>query len=168
MHTRKDCNLDRVETGVPESRWKEEDRAEKKQDLAKGSDPAGAVTGDRERAWRRSRHRGSCADTSSRCIKGVRRSHRDGVSLARTYNDLRPATRGWVAHDPPRMMLCFSSKKSATDEMQVNGMFQCSHEFPGTWLTSVRRIQGHRLKAIPLPEGRTGPLPNAAHLTLPT
>lgn len=30
-----------------------------------------------------------------------------------TYNVFRPAIRGWVAHDPPRTILCFPSKKSA-------------------------------------------------------
>jgi hypothetical protein len=30
-----------------------------------------------------------------------------------TYKDLRPAIRGWVAQEPPRMTLCFPSKKSA-------------------------------------------------------
>lgn len=32
-----------------------------------------------------------------------------------TYNDFRPAIRGCVAHDPPRTILCFSSKKSAAE-----------------------------------------------------
>jgi len=32
-----------------------------------------------------------------------------------TYNDLRPAIRGMVAQEPPSTMLCFPSKKSATD-----------------------------------------------------
>lgn len=30
-----------------------------------------------------------------------------------THNVFRPAIRGWVAHDPPRTILCFPSKKSA-------------------------------------------------------
>ena len=31
-----------------------------------------------------------------------------------SYNDFRPATRGTVAQEPPRTMLCFPSKKSAS------------------------------------------------------
>jgi hypothetical protein len=37
-----------------------------------------------------------------------------------TYKDFLPAIRGCVAQDPPRTMLCFSSKKSAIVEFVVS------------------------------------------------
>lgn len=40
--------------------------------------------------------------------------------MSDTHNDFLPAIRGCVAHDPPRTILCFSSKKSAAGSHAVS------------------------------------------------
>lgn len=53
-----------------------------------------------------------------------------------TYNDLRPAIRGCVAQEPPRVMLCFSSKKSAARQSSESNS-DPNHE---SWLrTSLKK-----------------------------
>ena len=47
-----------------------------------------------------------------------------------SYNVLRPAMRGCVAHEPPRMMLCLPSKKSAVESQDRENVWGDDMDVP--------------------------------------
>jgi hypothetical protein len=82
-----------------------------------------------------------------------------------TYKDFLPAMRGCVAQDPPRTMLCFSSKKSAGDcDVSKRGGISRSNE--NKIRTCISRVQSHGRETVVRPKRRAGPLPYAPHLGL--
>lgn len=105
------------------------------------------------------KHRGSCAGTNSRCVSRVSLRHSLQIA-ASTHKVLRPAMRGWVAHEPPRTMLCFPSKKSAVGVSSA----MLAREGKDTCIT---RIQRHRLEAGMLLQNSTGPFPHTTQVRLP-
>lgn len=86
------------------------------------------------------------------------------IESARTYNVVRPAIRGCVAHEPPKTMLCFPSKKSAI--MTFPSQQHSAMWYAKTLRTCVSGISLHWVESFVWCQNRAGPFPDAAQLRL--